>query len=241
MPVDALVLLSTTRYSPACCHPAACVRIPSRHLQHEDAKQGYGSGSGGDKTHAVELARLRIFVSTMPEPPLVAAAPMADFLPQRFTPANQDMLRRCAMRCCPCQDDAGRPSLLFTRTHAAPLTQACASVREARDAFARHAETIKNEITRPGSTDPFADDVISRHDDESAVLQLHSNQRAVGRNFLACLRACFAVAGDGSLSTLSLCIGPAGAGKSRVIHALLAHGTFHRHKKSAVSHMWRKL
>jgi hypothetical protein len=71
----------------------------------------------------------------MPELPPV----MAGFLPQRFTPANQDMLRRCAMRCCPCQDDAGRPSLLFTRT----------SVQEARDAFARHAETIKDEITRP--------------------------------------------------------------------------------------------
>jgi hypothetical protein len=76
-----------------------------------------------------------------------------------------------------------------------------------------------------GSTvvpDPFADDVIDGHDDESAVLQLHPNQRAVGRNFLACLRARFAVADDGCLSTLSLCIGPAGAGKSRVIHALRA-------------------
>ena len=45
--VDALVLLSTARYSPACCHPAACARRPSHHPQHEDAKQGSGGGSGG--------------------------------------------------------------------------------------------------------------------------------------------------------------------------------------------------
>ena len=47
MRVDALVLLSTARYSPACCHPAACARRPSHHPQHEDAKQGSGGGSGG--------------------------------------------------------------------------------------------------------------------------------------------------------------------------------------------------
>ena len=31
MRVDALVLLSTARYSPACCHPAACARIAVSH------------------------------------------------------------------------------------------------------------------------------------------------------------------------------------------------------------------
>eukprot|EP01047_Picozoa_sp_COSAG01_P031123 COSAG01_NODE_2196_length_8179_cov_17.030322_4_plen_1365_part_00 len=75
-----------------------------------------------------------------------------------------------------------------------------------------------------GSTvvpDPFADDVTDGHD-ESVVLQLHPDQRAVGRNFLACLKACFAVADDNRLSAVSLCIGPAGSGKSRLIHALLA-------------------
>jgi hypothetical protein len=38
---------------------------------------------------------------------------------------------------------------------------------------------------------------------------------------LTCLRAGFAVAGDEDPALLSLCIGPAGAGKSTLIHALL--------------------
>jgi hypothetical protein len=64
--------------------------------------------------------------------------------------------------------------------------------------------------------DPF--DERSRH---HSALKLHENQRTVGRNFLTCLRAGFAVAGDEDPALLSLCIGPAGAGKSTLIHALL--------------------
>eukprot|EP01047_Picozoa_sp_COSAG01_P002785 COSAG01_NODE_76_length_28332_cov_298.876992_15_plen_2949_part_00 len=75
----------------------------------------------------------------------------------------------------------------------------------------------------PSAPNPFAD-VIDEHDqsDDDIVL-LHENQRAVGRNFLACLRARGTVAGEGvHAAPVSLCIGPAGSGKSTMIHALLA-------------------
>jgi hypothetical protein len=68
--------------------------------------------------------------------------------------------------------------------------------------------------------DPFGTD---GHDDESAVPRLHSDQRAVGHNFLSCLRANVGrVIDGGDLAPVSLGIGPAGCGKSMVIHALLA-------------------
>ena len=68
--------------------------------------------------------------------------------------------------------------------------------------------------------DPFAD-VVDEHE-SAGELQLHENQRAVGRNFLACLRGPVGAAADAEAALSSLCIGPAGSGKSAMIHALLA-------------------